>query len=283
MDPATIMMLASLASSAAGAAGVGATEGGTGTIPYQWLQNPEYGGQSQKMATANDFYTNQIAGMNANGGQLPPALLKLLQQMQQGMSRQNHEAFYGTPGQRTGIMDTARSTGAALGTGPKATTAQVNKQLGNFQSAEKSIMEYISGLGVQQGASWMNSILGNANSAPQGPQGQWGGGQQYTIQGTNPLGDLGKAGMTAAPWASGLNTMSGLSSATPYFSVNDAAYAAQPGYADMMKTQGYSSPQKLAGGWNQLNSNATSNYVNTSMGRRPVTTSYQGAGASGSW
>ena len=204
MDPATMMMLASLASSAAGAAGAGATQGGTGTMPYQWLQNPEYGGQSQKMATANDFYTNQIAGMNANGGQLPPALLKLLQQMQQGLSTQNREQFFGTPGQRSGsIMDSARSTGAATGAGPKATMAQTVKQLGNFQSAEKQIMDYIAGLGVQQGANWMNSILGNANAAPQGPQGQWGGGQQYTTQGTNPWGDMGKQMMTAAPWMNG--------------------------------------------------------------------------------
>jgi hypothetical protein len=102
-------------------------------------------------------------------------------------------------------MDSARSTGAAMGVGPKATNAQVSKQLGNFSNAEKQIGEYIAGLGVQQGVNYQQMLMQGSNGMQQGPRGQSFAGGQYSTPGSNPLGQLGTALSAAAPWMQGMS------------------------------------------------------------------------------
>ena len=199
MDPMTMMALAGLASSAAGGMGVGATKGSQGQFAPQTAYLDDYANTVPRVNAQGNFLTDQFASMA--GGELPAWLKKNLAIMQQGMSDQNNQTFFGTQGNRSGsVMDSARSTGAAMGTGPKSTNAQVSKQLTNFSNAEKQIGEYIASLGTQQGVNYQNMLMNASNQMPQGPRGQIFGGGTYSTQGSNPLGDLGKALGTAAPW-----------------------------------------------------------------------------------
>jgi hypothetical protein len=76
-------------------------------------------------------------------GQEPEWWKKIKPEMQAGMEQDTYETYYGTPGQRTGVMQGAVQAGAMTGIGPKATNANVSKVGSQYATARRQISDFI--------------------------------------------------------------------------------------------------------------------------------------------
>lgn len=146
----------------------GGGDGGGGYISPGYIELPEYSHTRPRLQATSDFLVNNINRMNA--GEMPEYFQRALPTLRESMSRPLYETYYGTPGERTGVLQGAMEAGAATGLGHSQTIANVNKALYKYAAEEKAIDEYLTKLGVditQQAAMTMPQL---AMQMPQGPQ-----------------------------------------------------------------------------------------------------------------
>jgi hypothetical protein len=98
----------------------------------------------------SSFLANQLQSLQQPGGALGPSFFQesiplLRRNLASGLSRD----FFGLPGQRNeGTFAKSVNLGALTGLGPRASVAQGNKQLQNFQQQSQSIDEFIAKTGI---------------------------------------------------------------------------------------------------------------------------------------
>lgn len=159
------------------AMGVGSLAGGLlsgkgkgGQTGYDVVQQPQYSFTEPRMRLASDYVSQNLARMQR--GEYPAWYDKAQNTMRQGMQRNNYQATYGRPGQRTGTMQASMQAGAMGGLGPKSMMAQVGRAGQDYQNREKAINEYLAqqGVGVMQAGE--QTYLDQSNRMPMGPAAQ---------------------------------------------------------------------------------------------------------------
>jgi len=192
---------------ASGIAGGGAALGGYLGKPdkmeqgYDIVQMPQYSWTEPNRRLLADYLSQNMERMGR--GEAPAWWDKAKPQIREGMSRQNRETYFGRPGERTGIMQATSQMGAMGGVGPKAMMAQGGKALQDYASQEKSIDEYLTGLGVDIQREGEGRYMTGLMGMPGGPEtqivnkmGGVSGGNQWGQQVGDLMGSLGKS----LPW-----------------------------------------------------------------------------------
>ena len=193
MDPITAAMLGF------GALGAGANAiwggnkkgEGVGQSPYNVISMPTYSHQEPLLRSGADFVQQGLADLTA--GKLPQWWQKYQKPVRQGMQQGVGDAYYGTGGlQGRGILDQVRSTGAALGTGPRATVSRENQALVDYSNKLQQIDQYLAGQSLDYGKTAAQQLpyqaaqIGNIS-----PPSQVVGGQPYNMPADqDPFGDL---------------------------------------------------------------------------------------------
>jgi len=164
----------------------GATQGGkgkggsSGITPYQFVQYPEYGFTQPRLQQTSDFLSQNIQRMSE--GKYPAYYEEALPTLRKGMADPLRETYFGGQGMRgPSVMSQVRSTGAALGTGPKATLARENKALYDYGTKSQEIDQYLTKLGVDIMQRDAYTFPALSMQLPRGPEGQVVGGQPYNV------------------------------------------------------------------------------------------------------
>lgn len=124
---------------------------GGGDAPELWgpkiMRLPKYSFTEPRLRMMSDWVTDAFG--NLAEGEPPWYWKKAAPRIRGGMMRGLQSQYYGMPGQ-TGSMEAAREAGAAMGLGPKAQIAQVDKQLAKYNQQAQAIDEYMAQLDVSQ-------------------------------------------------------------------------------------------------------------------------------------
>lgn len=203
MDPMSMVALGGSLAGALGSMFAPGKEASYGMTAPQVVTMPTYTHQEPTLRSAADWIQKSFADLQE--GQLPQWWSKLQQPVRQGMQRGVKEAYFGSPGlQSQGIMDMARSSGALMGTGPKATQARENKAMNDYATRLQQVEEMLaqSSLGFgQQLSQYLPNQAGYIGSIS--PPAQMVGGVPYqTPEETSPWAALMGAGLNALPWLS---------------------------------------------------------------------------------
>lgn len=180
-------------------AGVGALAGGSrksrsGVTGPQVVTLPQYSFTESRLRDTSDFISGNL--QNLAEGKYPTYYQQALPTLRENQSRGLKEAYFGSSGTTGGqggnvssglgvnrsdsILGQIRSTGAALGTGPRAVIARENKALYDYANAEQEIDEYLTKIGVDIAQSDARFFTDASIRMPQGPSAQVIGGQAYS-------------------------------------------------------------------------------------------------------
>ena len=139
---------------------------------YEWLENRQYDWTEDAY---NQIAQNALAQQDrVNQGQFSEWYGALRPQLRQGLDQGLQNTYFGAPGERQGTIQAAQQVGAQTGVGPKATHAQVNKQLYNYGQQSSAIDQYLAQLDYQTQQQDVDRYFNQIQSLPQGPQGQFG-------------------------------------------------------------------------------------------------------------
>ena len=186
--------------------GGGSKKGQTGVTGPSVVTLPQYSFTEPRLKLTSDFISGNI--QNLSEGKYPTYYQNALPALRENMSRPLKETFFGSGGLNgsngTSIMDQIRSTGAALGVGPKATVARENKALYDYASKNQEIDEYLTKLGVDIASQDSRYFTQASIAMPQGPSAQVVPGQGYNVpQAPNYTSDFLKTAGAALPYLMG--------------------------------------------------------------------------------
>jgi hypothetical protein len=210
-------MVASAAASAISQQQAAKKAGGqTGGIAV--TEMPKYSWTEPTQRLTADYVSQNIQRMNE--GKNPAWYDKLAPQIQTGLQNQNYQNYFGTPGQRTGIVNQAVSGGAGAGLGAGATNRRKWTALQDYGNKSSLIDQYMATQNMnmmqQQSTEWPKIAAG----LPAGPNSQASSYGYSTPAAANPWGQLGNT-VAGLPWE---NMLSSSGSKTP----NTGNYGTMP-------------------------------------------------------
>lgn len=171
---------AMVGSSALNLLGGSKSKGQSGVTGPSVVTLPQYSFTEPRLKLTSDFIAGNL--QNLSEGKYPTYYQNALPTLREGMARPLRETYFGSEGLRgKSVLDQVRATGAALGTGPKATVARENQALVEYASAEKQIDEYLTKLGVDIASQDSRYFTQASIQMPQGPSTVVVPGQGYNV------------------------------------------------------------------------------------------------------
>lgn len=137
---------------------------------YDIVKMPQYSFTESNMNRLSDQLNADYTRLNM--GQAPEYWQNALPTLRKGMSDPLYKTYYGRPGERSGLVHQAQSAGAMTGIGPKATFAQMQKQMKDYSEQESQIDAYLTGLGVDIMNQQAQNIPTMLMNMPRGPESQ---------------------------------------------------------------------------------------------------------------
>jgi hypothetical protein len=226
---------------------------------------PQYDFTEGRLKTSSDFVNNSIDALGR--GEEMPWWSQYKNTIQDNMHDSLNKQYQGW-GSQKGLYDIAAQTGAVSGLGPKATNAQVSKQMLDYQQRAKDIDTEIAKISAEVQSSAATSFPQISSNMPRGPEAQIVGGgsggyqpvpvQNYGAGISDTLGQL--AQYSNINWS---NPWGGGSGDGQMYDMNQLGYSTTPaGYQPWTKYpstfQSYGSSPSTAGGygmnatmWNQ--------------------------------
>jgi hypothetical protein len=132
---------------------------------------PQFSFDEPSRRASSNFLVEQLQAVGR--GELPQFFQNQVPLLRRGLDRGLRQTFFGQPGRRgEGLVSQAASLGALTGAGPRATTANVNKQFQNFSNQAQAIDEFIAQQGVNQASQVALNFPNLINQQRQGPSAQ---------------------------------------------------------------------------------------------------------------
>lgn len=164
MDPLTIAMLGTSIFGAVNAGKQKGQAGGGGGI----YVHPEYSWTQPQLKAIADHNIQTISSIDQGGEPLYWSRAK--KKIQAGLDRGVQQTFFGTQGYRQGSVQAGLEASSALGVGPKAGAANVNRTLQRYEDANKAIDEFIAKTGVDVTQDALKTSIYSGIQAPRGPE-----------------------------------------------------------------------------------------------------------------
>jgi hypothetical protein len=141
-----------------------------GQVGYDVVTLPQYSFTEPRLGVTSDFITSNLERLQR--GEAPVYYEKRRPIIRQGLMRGLDEAYFGTPGQRTGVVQAGLETAALTGLGPRGAQAQTRKAMSDYARQAQSIDEFLANqeLDIFQQAQQLYPQL--SIGMPQGPQSQ---------------------------------------------------------------------------------------------------------------
>jgi len=153
---------------------------GPTTVTY-----PQYSFTEPRRQLMSDYVSSGL--QNLSEGKYPTYWEKAYPGIRAKMRKNLYGTYYGdTSG--TGLLDQARSTGAALGVGPKSVIGRENKLLKQYADQEAEIDQYLEQLGLGAAQQAESTYLNVGNAIVGGPESTVIGGGSYQIPGATDYG-----------------------------------------------------------------------------------------------
>ncbi len=168
--------------------GFGTKKGKEGTQGIMVQPLPQYSWTEPRLRLTSDYLTQNIERMGR--GEMPVWWDKASKNLNQGMKKNLYETYYGRPGERTGVMQTAMQAGALGGVGPKGMVSNVRRASQDYASKSSQIDQYLTGLGADIMRQQEGMYLSESRSQPVGPPVATMGYQTQGTPSTNPYTSL---------------------------------------------------------------------------------------------
>lgn len=146
-------------------------KGGGSPAQTDVVTMPQYSFTEPRLKLASDFISSNL--QRVSEGKFPAYYDAASPYIKSSLQRPLDQTYFGTAGNRsTSSTNVALQASAALGTGARAGTAQVNKAMQRYEDASKAIDEFIQKTGVDITQQSVGQMLTASNQMPKGPDAQ---------------------------------------------------------------------------------------------------------------
>lgn len=156
-----------------GIAGLMGGFGGGAEAPqygYDIVEMPQYSYSEPMLRQTSDYLTDTMSRLGE--GKFPAYYDKALPQIRAGMADPLKRTFFGTAGNRGGLVQQAMSRGAQAGVGPKGAMAYSGKAVQDYANQEAQIDAFLASMGVDIMNKQSMAVPSMAMSMPRGPETQ---------------------------------------------------------------------------------------------------------------